>query len=96
MLMKKKRLKFKKEIIANLSGTEGNQVRGGVTYEAFGGCVTDLVGCSLTFGMCCSNEGCPSLNYSCVCGYPETAKDSCDPGTSCCPEHTYADCTCGR
>ena len=54
-MRKIKKMKFKKEIVANLSSTESNQIRGGVISSA-------------THGYCCSHDGCPSDITSCFCG----------------------------
>ena len=83
--MRSRKLKLKKEIVANLSNAENNQIRGGkATFEPFGGCVTELEGCSMTdIGMCCSNNGCPSQRCDLQTQYA---------GTSCCGD-TYANCS---
>jgi len=85
--MQNRKLKIKKEIVANLSDTESSQFRGGRrdTFELFGGCVTGMGGCSGTDLQCCSNIGCPTGD-SCACNATQCA------GTSCCGP-TYADCT---
>ena len=53
--MKIKKLKFKKEIVANLSDAESKQIKGGTLLSG-------------TNGMCCSYNGCISDRGSCFCG----------------------------
>jgi len=77
--MRSKKLDLKKEIVANLSSTEGSQVKGGTSVLAE--CYTvDYYYCTGVLG------GCATV-ASCLC-YDET---QC-AGTSCCGP-TYADCT---
>jgi len=82
--MRTKRLKLKKEIIANLSGAESNQIKGGTSLacgtEAWSDC-----GCwNTTAGPICG-----ITNGSCLCNTGDTQ----DFATRCCVGGTYADCT---
>jgi len=61
MIMKVKKLKFKKEIVANLSDAESKQIKGGT-----GAC--SCSGCTATGGVWCSDSclGCPNDSlYNC-------------------------------
>ena len=84
--MRSKKLSFKKEIVANLSNTESNQIRGGKETDG----PFNPMCVSLSGGMCCSYYGCPSnVPDSClVCNY------TFDNHTSCYGD-TYCNCTKG-
>jgi len=79
--MKSKKLSLNKKIVANLSGTESGQIRGGRT----GSNSNDNCGINCTdtfYGLC---------NTGTLCGYTD---DTCDENTTCCSANTYiVDCS---
>jgi len=75
--MQNRKLKIKKEIVANLSDTESSQFRGGRRTQDYASCGCDSI------DICTSAP----LGFSCLCYDP-----SWTPGTACCGP-TYADCT---
>ena len=83
--MKTRKLKFKKEIVANLSGAESEQIKGGNTTtfscweSCFANCETDA---SICWGSC-EAVSCHGANCN---------TNTCDPATGCCGP-TYRDCT---
>ena len=87
--MGKGKLKFKKEVVSNLSDEGSNQVRGG--EETALGWVTCMDGCSSQV-VCCSNRVCPSEGGSCFCDPGQTGGWA-SAATACCGEPTYVVCT---
>ena len=77
--MRSRKLKLKKEIVANLSNAESKQMKGGTA--------TSVLNC--TVGTDCWASGCMAGCYSAVC---QVTYETCDPGTSCCGD-TYANCS---
>jgi len=77
IIMKTKKLKFKKEIVANLSDAESKQKKGGTT----------LIAC-FTGETCDGGQACFwTYQGSCFCGGQTQ-----HPNSTCCGP-TYADCT---
>jgi len=77
--MKKKKINFRKDVIADLSVTELSNIKGGNTYGLYS-CNCMSINCDITYNNACASKGCarPTENTCAASGGSGSMDNQCD------------------